>query len=67
MLEASNVTINYGTRTAVIDVSLRVVPAEIVAIVGANGAGKSSLLRALNGTIQPVHGSVLLDGKPLSA
>jgi|SRR6185503_4722796 iron complex transport system ATP-binding protein len=67
MLEASNVTINYGARTAVADVSLRVVPAEIVAIVGANGAGKSSLLRALNGTIQPAHGSVLLDGKPLSA
>jgi iron complex transport system ATP-binding protein len=67
MLEASSVTINYGTRTAVADVSLHVVPSEIVAIVGANGAGKSSLLRALNGTIQPTHGSVLLDGKPLSS
>ena len=67
MLEASNITINYGTRIAVADVSLRVVPAEIVAIVGANGAGKSSLLRALNGTIQPSHGSVLLDAKPLSS
>ena len=37
----------------------------MTAIVGANGAGKSSLLRALNGAIQPSSGEVLLDGKPL--
>lgn len=65
MLEASNLGINYGTRNAVSDVSLRIAPGSMTAIVGANGAGKSSLLRALNGTIQPTRGEVLLDSKPL--
>ena len=67
MLEASNLSINYGSRKAVVDVSLRVAPGNITAIVGANGAGKSSLLRALNGSIQPASGAVLLDGKPLNS
>jgi iron complex transport system ATP-binding protein len=67
MLEASNLNINYGARRAVKDVSLSVVPGDMTAIIGANGAGKSSLLRALNGTIQPARGEVLLDGKPLNA
>jgi len=66
MLEARNVSINYGTRHAVVHVSLRVSPGNVTAIVGANGAGKSSLLRALNGAIQPSSGEVLLDGKPLN-
>ena len=66
MLEAKNVSINYGTRQAVVDVSLRVSAGVMTAIVGANGAGKSSFLRALNGAIQPSSGEVLLDGRPLS-
>lgn len=65
MLEASHLSINYGTRHAVVDASLRVAPGNMTAIVGANGAGKSSLLRALNGTIQPASGEILLDGRPL--
>jgi iron complex transport system ATP-binding protein len=66
MLEAKKVSINYGERQAVVDVSLRVCPGDITAIVGANGAGKSSLLRALNGAIQPSNGEIQLDGKSLS-
>lgn len=66
MLEAKNVSISYGARQAVVDVSLGVLPGSVTAIVGANGAGKSSLLRALNGAIQPSHGDILLDGEPLS-
>ena len=67
MLEAINLSINYGARKAVVDVSLSVAPGNMTAIVGANGAGKSSLLRALNGSIQPASGAVLLDGKPLDS
>src|SRR6266536_4447445 len=67
MLEAKNVSINYGKRHAVVGVSLCVAPGNITGIVGANGAGKSSLLRALNGAIQPSSGEVLLDGKPLTS
>jgi iron complex transport system ATP-binding protein len=65
MLEARNISINYGTRQAVVNVSLSVFPGDMTAIIGANGAGKSSLLRALNGAIQPSHGEILLDGKAL--
>ncbi|MCA1573474.1 MAG: ABC transporter ATP-binding protein [Acidobacteria bacterium] len=67
MLEARNVSINYGTRQAVANVSLSVSPGDMTAIVGANGAGKSSLLRALNGAIQPSRGEIFLDGKPLNS
>ncbi|HEY8186552.1 MAG TPA: ABC transporter ATP-binding protein [Pyrinomonadaceae bacterium] len=65
MLEAKNVSIDYGKRHAVVDVSLRVTLGSMTAIIGANGAGKTSLLRALNGAIQPSGGEILLDGKPL--
>ena len=67
MLEAKDVSINYGKRHAVVNVSLRVTPGNMTAIVGANGAGKSSFLRALNGAIQPASGEILLDGKPLKS
>src|SRR6185369_12923146 len=67
MLEAKNVSINYGERRAVVDVSLRVTPGNMTAIVGANGAGKSSLLRALNGAIKASSGEILLDEKPLTS
>jgi iron complex transport system ATP-binding protein len=67
MLEAKDVSISYGMRQAVVNASLSVQPGTITAIVGANGAGKSSLLRAFNGAIQPSSGQVLLDGKPLSS
>ena len=67
MLEARNVSIDYGKRQAVLDVSMRLSPGDLTAIIGANGAGKSSLLRALNGSLQPSHGEILLEGKPLGS
>src|SRR5450432_1985931 len=65
MLEAREITINYGTRAAVAAVSLQLRPNEITAIIGPNGAGKSTMLRALNGAIKPSAGEILLDGAPL--
>ncbi len=67
MLEARNISVNYGERQAVSGVSLRVEFGTMTAIIGANGAGKSSLLRALNAAIQPASGEVFLDGKPLTS
>lgn len=67
MLEANNVCVNYGTRKAVDDVTLRILPGELTALVGANGAGKSTVLRTLNGALQPSSGEILLDEKPLSS
>jgi iron complex transport system ATP-binding protein len=65
MLEAREISINYGERVAVADVSLCTAPGEITAIIGPNGAGKSTLIRALNGALLPSNGEVLLDEKPL--
>ena len=67
MLEAKNITVNYGPREAVADVSLRAAPGEIIAIIGPNGAGKSTLLRTLNASLTATSGEVLLDGTPLQS
>jgi iron complex transport system ATP-binding protein len=67
MLEAKNITINYGLRAAVVDISLRAEPGEILAIIGPNGAGKSTLLRTLNVSLAASRGQVLLEGKPLDS
>lgn len=67
MLEARNITINYGLRKAVADVSVVTKPGEVIAIIGPNGAGKSTLLRALNGTVEPIEGEILLDGTPINS
>jgi iron complex transport system ATP-binding protein len=65
MLEAKNITVNYGLRAAVTGVSLLPQPGEVIAIIGPNGAGKSTFLRALNGALPVSGGQILLDGKPL--
>jgi iron complex transport system ATP-binding protein len=67
MLEARKITVNYGAREAVSDVSLRARPGQLIAIIGPNGAGKSTLLRALNHSVELTSGEVLLDGRPLES
>ena len=65
MLEARDITIQYGLCEVVQGVSLHVETGKLTAIVGPNGAGKSTLIRALNGTLRPASGEVLLDAQPL--
>jgi len=65
MLEAKNITIKYGERNAVANVSLLPQPGEITVIIGPNGAGKSTFLRALNGSVVPFEGEVTLDGRSI--
>lgn len=67
MLEARDITVQYGLRSAVSDISLTLASRQVTAIIGPNGAGKSTTLRALNGGLQPVAGEVLLDGRPLKS
>src|SRR6059036_4090282 len=67
MLEARNITVNYGTRKAVANVSLSTKSGEVVAIIGPNGAGKSTLLRTLNGALTPTRGVVLQDNRPIQS
>lgn len=67
MLEAREISVDYGLREVLKGVSVRAVPGELTAIVGPNGAGKSTFMRVLNGALNPSRGEVLLDGKPLRA
>lgn len=62
MIELENVTLSYGDRTVLREVSLTLDERRI-AIVGANGSGKSSFARLLNGLVEPSRGRVLVDGK----
>jgi branched-chain amino acid transport system ATP-binding protein len=57
MLEVRDVSVSYGNITAVRDVSFSVAKGEIVTIIGANGAGKSSLLKAISGLV-PYSGTI---------
>ena len=58
MLEVNNLSVRYGKHLALDNVALQVNTGEIVVILGANGAGKSSMLRALGGMLRPQAGAV---------
>ena len=62
VLSCHRLDVSYGGSAAVSGVSLGVVPGEVLAIVGLNGAGKTSLLRALAGLEPAAHGTVEIDG-----
>jgi branched-chain amino acid transport system ATP-binding protein len=65
MLEVRELSVFYGDAQALDRVSLRVGTGEIVALVGANGAGKTSLIRTVAGILKPRSGSVVFDGRPI--
>lgn len=67
LLEVEALRVRYGRTLAVADVSLSVGEGEIVAVLGANGAGKSSLLKAIIGTVKPESGSLRYRGSDISA
>lgn len=66
MLEAENISINYGVCAVVSDVSFALHTGKIIALVGANGAGKTTLLKSLNGNLPVSSGAIRLDGKSLN-
>ena len=66
MLEVQHISVHYGKHEALHDVALQVRPGELVVMLGANGAGKSSLLKALGGMVTPRQdASATLRGKEL--
>ncbi len=67
MLHVSRLSASYGAITAVAELDLAVADGTLVALLGANGAGKSTTLRAISGLHRPVAGSVTLDGAEISA
>lgn len=58
LVQVKDLNVRYGARTVLSGVSLHVEPGEIVTIVGPNGSGKTSLLRAIIGAVKPAQGSV---------
>ena len=58
MLEVKNISVFYGKTRALWDVSLRIEEKEIVALVGANAAGKSTLLNTISGLLRTASGTV---------
>ena len=66
MLAMSEVTVHFGERMAVRRVSLEIHPSSVLAIVGENGAGKSTVLRVLTGEVRPTEGDAQLDGRSLA-
>jgi ABC-type branched-subunit amino acid transport system ATPase component len=67
ILEVQDLTVSYGAVTAVRGASLRVAAGEVVALIGANGAGKSTILNTLSGLIRPDSGTAVFDGLDLTA
>lgn len=66
LLELADIRVTYGAIAAVKQLSMCVYPGEIVTLIGSNGAGKSTTLRAISGLIQPSAGTVTFDGSPIT-
>lgn len=65
MLEVKGVFVGYKELLAVQDVSFTVQKGEVVSLVGSNGAGKSTILRAISGLLRPKKGEILFNGEPI--
>jgi branched-chain amino acid transport system ATP-binding protein len=66
MLEVRDLSVFYGDAQALAGVSLDVAEGEIVAIIGANGAGKTSLIRSIGGVLAPRAGSIRFEGTQIA-
>jgi branched-chain amino acid transport system ATP-binding protein len=67
MLEIRDLMVNYGAITALHGISLKLAKGEIVTLIGANGAGKSTTLRAIAGVLRPRAGRVLFRGQDVTS
>lgn len=63
LVELKNITVHYGMAEAVRGVSLALAEEEIITLVGANGAGKSTILKTISGTKKPTAGEIWFRGK----
>ncbi|MEZ7774449.1 ABC transporter ATP-binding protein [Granulicatella sp. 20925_1_45] len=67
MLEVKNLSVHYGMIQAVRNVNFKVNEGEIVSLIGANGAGKSTILKTLSGLIHPSEGEILYLGENIAS
>lgn len=66
LLEIKDLKVSYGFITALKGININVEEGQIVTLLGSNGAGKTSTLRAISGAIKPAGGSIMLDGEELA-
>jgi branched-chain amino acid transport system ATP-binding protein len=66
LLKLSNVTVHYGTAEAVKDISIQLEEGAVVSVIGANGAGKSTILKAISGLVTVSSGIVEFSGKEIN-
>ncbi|HEX2525736.1 MAG TPA: ATP-binding cassette domain-containing protein [Geminicoccus sp.] len=66
ILQARDLVKRYGHVVAIDHAEFELYPGEILAVIGDNGAGKSSLIKALTGALHPDGGEILLEGKPVA-
>jgi len=66
MLKIDSLTVAYGDKIVLEDISIEVRPGEILALIGPNGAGKSTLIRAASGVVPIASGQVSVDGRDLN-
>ena len=67
MLQIDSLQVNYGGIEAVKGISFQVPERQIVTLIGANGAGKSTTLRTISGLVKPAHGRIHLQGEDITA
>ena len=65
MLEVKNLDVHYGVIQGVRDVSFGVNQGEVVSLIGANGAGKTSILRTISGLVRPSNGTITFEGQEI--
>ncbi len=65
LLSVNELSVSYGAIQALRGISLHVEPGEIVTLIGANGAGKSTTLRTISGLLQPKQGTVQFNGQAI--
>ena len=66
VLELDDVAVSYGKRRALDGLTLSVAPGEVVTLLGANGAGKSTTLRAVSGLVRPARGRIRFEGRDIT-
>src|SRR3954454_8005287 len=66
ILSVRNLVVHYGQVQALEGISLDVRPGEVVALIGSNGAGKSTTLRAISGMLRPTSGTIVFEGQNIA-
>ena len=66
MLKVNEIDVYYGDLQAISGVSIEVKQGEVVTVIGSNGAGKSSLLKAISGMLRPHRGTISIDGNDIT-